>query len=164
MHKYRVWLEAKAITADTVHIKIYCQMVPSNPLLSNSYVPERAGPQSTAQPLDRLLTLKNDRSNTGIGARSRVTAVLANCASGGVWRCLRLLVMVMRRRPQLTIGGTAARACADDVQAVPLHAYVGASTWRRTVNTREYLMRPLRRTLRMSWILRATLKGGPPKA
>jgi hypothetical protein len=159
-----MWLEAKAITVDTVHIMIYYQMVTSNPLLSNSYISERAGPQSTAQPRDRLSTLKNDRSNTGIEVKSRATAALANCESGDVWRCSRLLVMVMRQRAQLIIGGTVARACADDVPAVPMHTCVGASTWRRTVNTREYLMRLPRRTLRMAWTLRATLKGGPPKA
>jgi hypothetical protein len=156
----------KVVTADTVHITIYFQTAPSALLRNNSSnnIPECVVLPLTAQRRVRLLTLRNDHLNTGIGVKSREMAALVNCASGDVWRCLRLRITATRRSAQLTIGGMVALVCDGDVRAVPMCACVAASTWTLTANMRECSMRPLQRTSRMTWSLKAILNGGPPRA
>jgi hypothetical protein len=167
LDKHKPWVRRglKVVTADTVHITIYIQAAPSALLHSNSNsndILECAVLPLTAQRRVRLLTQKNGLSNIGIGVRYREMAALANFASGDIWRCLRLPITGIRRRAQRIIGGMVAQVCGG-VQAVPMSACVGASIWRLTVNTRECSMRPLRRTSRMAWSLRAILNIGPPR-
>jgi hypothetical protein len=168
LDKHKPWVRRglKVVTADTVHITIYIQAAPSALLRSSSNsndILECAVPPLTAQRRVHLLTLKNGLSNIGIGVRYREMAALANFASGDIWRCLRLPITGIRRRSHRIIGGMVAQVCGGDVQAVPMCACVGASIWRLTVNMREYSMRPLRRTSRMAWNLRAILNIGPPR-